>query len=63
METLIKSDNDLISVSLNIAALLIFMRRTAPVEPVEPIEPADSIEVWKSGWVARDEGLGIRSKR
>lgn len=30
---------------LNIVALLIFMRRTAPVEPVEPIEPADSIEV------------------
>jgi hypothetical protein len=24
----------------NSAALLIFMRRTAPVEPIEPIEPA-----------------------
>ena len=28
----------------NSAAILIFMRRTAPAEPVEPIEPAEPDE-------------------
>ena len=27
----------------NSAALLIFMRRTTPVEPIEPIEPAEPL--------------------
>ena len=37
----------------NYAALLIFMRRTFPVEPSEPIEPAEPLSNEIKGQLAR----------
>ena len=48
----------------NSAALLIFMRRTIPIEPIEPIEPAEPLSHAIKGqhaprakFESRDEGL------
>ena len=44
------------------AALLIFMRRTTPVEPSEPIEPAEPLSLAIKGRVAPGLTLKFESR-